>query len=77
MRAVNETLTENCQAIEVLGPIPLAVEKVCNRFRAQLWLSAEDKQILQKNLPLLMKIVKHFDKSNRFQTIIDVDAMNG
>ncbi len=77
LRAVNKTLTENCQAIEVLGPIPLAVEKVRNRFRAQLWLSAEDKQILQKNLPLLIKIVKHFDKSNRFKTVVDVDAVHG
>ncbi len=76
LRAVNTTLTENCAVIEVLGPVPLAVEKVRNRFRAQLWLSAEDKPTLQKVLPLLMKITKHYDKSNRFQTIIDVDAMN-
>lgn len=74
LRAVKTALSEHSEVIDVLGPVPLAVERVKNRFQAKLWLSATNKAHLQKSLPLLAQIIRHYDKSNRFKTIIDVDA---
>lgn len=75
LQAVKIALVEHSQTLETLGPIPLAVERVKNRYHAQLWLSATDKRTMQSNLPLLQQIIHHYDKPNRFRTIIDVDAM--
>ncbi|MBS9778045.1 MAG: primosomal protein N' [Gammaproteobacteria bacterium] len=75
LRAVKDSLCEHTSAIRVLGPVPLAVERVKNRYQAQLWLSAENKSTIQKNIPLLEKIIRHYDKSHRFKTIIDVDSV--
>ncbi len=75
LRAVKQTLSEHAPHIEVLGPVPLAVEKLNHRYQAQLWLSAGEKKTLQQTLPLLSQIITHFDRSNRFKTVIDVDAV--
>lgn len=75
LRAIKNTLDEHAPQLSVLGPIPLAVAKVNHRYQAQLWLSADNKLALQKVLPLLRQIIVHFDRTNRFKTIIDVDAI--
>ncbi len=75
LRAIKQALNDNATTIETLGPVPLAVEKVNHRYQAQLWLSAGDKKSLQRVLPLLEKIILHFDASGRYKTIIDVDAL--
>ncbi len=75
LRAVKHSLCENSDTVAVLGPVPLAVERVKNRFHAQLWLSADNRAHMQKNIPLLEEIIRHYDKSHRFKTIIDVDAL--
>lgn len=75
LRAVKTALSEHHETISILGPVPLAIERVKNRFQAKLWLSATDKSQLQRSLPLLTQIIRYYDKSNRFKTIIDVDAM--
>ncbi|MGY0400277.1 MAG: helicase-related protein, partial [Ostreibacterium sp.] len=75
LRAIRESLIENSKTLMVQGPVPLAVVRVKNRFQAQLCLSADNKMDVQKYLPLLVNIIKYYDKSNRFKTIIDVDAM--
>lgn len=75
LRAVKNALSEHTETIDILGPVPLAVEKVNHRYQAQLWLSATDKTTLQHNIPLLRQIITHFDRSHRFNTIIDVDAI--
>lgn len=76
LRAIKKTLLENTDALTVLGPVPLAIARVKNRYQAQLWLSADNKGQLQKTLPLLQRIITHFDGSQRYRTIIDVDAVN-
>ncbi len=75
LHMVREALRQHTKHLDVLGPVPLAVEKIKKRYQAQLWLSADDKLTLQKQLPRLKQIITHYDKSNRFKTIIDVDAM--
>lgn len=75
LRNVKQTLDEHSENLETLGPIPLAIEKIKNRYQAELWLSADNKITMQKQLSLLQQIIKHYDKSNRFRTIIDVDAV--
>lgn len=74
LRAIKQALAEHAESLDVLGPVPLAIEKVRNRFQAKLWLSAANKSVLQKALPLLAQIIRHYDKSNRFKTIVDIDA---
>ncbi|MBS9782062.1 MAG: primosomal protein N' [Gammaproteobacteria bacterium] len=75
LRNVKQALDEHSDNLETLGPIPLAIEKIKNRYQAELWLSADNKIAMQKQLSLLQQIIKHYDKSNRFRTIIDVDAV--
>ncbi len=75
LRAIRQTLDEHAREIDVLGPVPLTVEKLNHRYQAQLWLSAQAKKTLQRRLPLLEKIIEHFDPTKRYQTIIDVDAV--
>ena len=74
LRRVKATVQEHVAPLEIFGPVPLAVEKIKNRFQAKLWLSAKDKTSMQKTQLLLQEIIKHHDKSNRFKTIIDIDA---
>lgn len=75
LRRVKMSLDTHAAAVETLGPVPLAIEKVRNRYQAQLWLSADNKTTMQKNLPLLQQIIHHYDPSGRFKTVIDVDAV--
>lgn len=75
LRAIKDALREHNESIVVLGPVPLAIEKVNHRYQAQLWLSAKEKKTMQQALPLVSQIIRHFDSTNRYQTIIDVDAM--
>lgn len=76
LRAIKQVLAEYSSDLMVLGPVPLAVERVNNRYQAKLWLSAADKAQLQKALPLLQRVITHFDASRRYKTVVDVDAIS-
>lgn len=76
LRAVKEAMTEHADLLTVLGPAPLTIQRLNHRYQAQLWLSAPDKAQLQRYLPLLQKVMQHFDPTNRYRSIIDVDAIN-
>lgn len=75
LRSVKQTLNTHAAELQISGPMPSPVEKIKNRYQAQLWLSAADKAQLQKYLPLLQQVLSHFDPTHSFKSIIDVDSM--
>lgn len=76
LRALKSALSTHATALTTLGPVPLAIARINNRYQAQLWLSAADKATLQKALPLVQQMIAHYDPGNRYQTVIDVDAIS-
>lgn len=75
LRTLKQALSEQTTAIEIMGPIPLAVEKLKNRYQAKLWLLASNKVTMQRQLSILDQLRLYYDRSNRFRTVIDVDAI--
>ncbi|MPV86872.1 primosomal protein N' [Ostreibacterium oceani] len=75
LRDVKALIDDNSQALTTLGPAPSPIERLKNRFQAQLFISAPSRMALQRELPLIEKAITHLDKSRRFRAVIDVDAM--
>lgn len=68
-------LETDCPDLIVLGPAPQVIERVAKRFQMFLWIGAKDKRMLQHYLPTINALLTTHDKSQKFMSRLDVDAM--
>ena len=73
MTIAKQAIPHNQEKLEVLGPIPSAIEKKNRRFRYYLALSSAQRKILHENLSIISRRLTGLKGFNKVRFSIDVD----
>lgn len=75
LAAAKELLKPHATVLQILGPMPAAMERKAGKYRAQLWIQAKKRPDLQNSLKLLLPALEKLKLARKVRWSVDVDPL--